>query len=245
MITDYKRPKSLQEAHSFINDGWEVLGGGEYISKHQEDFQKVIDLQELGLNYCKKDKDQLRYGAMTRLQEMVECSFTPLELIDIIKREKSFNIRNAASLAGTLICADGRSDIFAWFICSGAKLLVNGEAMAVIDYLKSDKNALIKEIQIDLQQTIKYERISRTPDDFTIVGVFLSKSLKNNKMTVVINGLTAKPPLIFENLDKTNLITELNNLLKTSRSQISTKWSSYEYQNKVINELVSRLLLQF
>ncbi|MAT44509.1 MAG: hypothetical protein CL609_19415 [Anaerolineaceae bacterium] len=245
MITDYKRPKSLQEAHSYINDGWKVLGGGGYISKHQVDFQKVIDLQDLGLSFCKKEKDQLRYGAMTILQEMVECSFTPLELTEIIKKEKSFNIRNAASLAGTLLCADGRSDILAWFMCTGAKFLVNEEMIAIIDYLKSGKKALIEEIQIDLQQTIKYERISRTPDDFTIVGVFLSKNLTNNKMTMVINGLTEKTPLIFKDLDQSNILTDLSDLLKISRSQISTKWSSFEYQNKVINELVSRLLRQF
>ncbi len=244
MITDYKRPKSLLEARSDIKDGWDVLGGGGYISKHQENFHRVIDLQELGLSLCRLKKNKLRFGAMTTLQEMVDFVHTPVELIEIIKREKSFNIRNAASLAGTLICADGRSDILAWFICSGAKLVVEGKETALINYLKSGDKGLLEEVQLDQQQVTKYEKISRTPDDFTIVGVFLSKNLNSRKLTIVINGLTESIPLIIDDVDEPNVKEEINNLLKTSRSHISNKWSSFEYQNKVINELVSRLLLK-
>ncbi len=244
MITDYKRPKSLEEARSDYKNGWDVLGGGGYISKHQEKTSRVIDLQELGLSYCKQENNQLQFGAITTLQEMVDYAHTPVELLEIIKREKSFNIRNSATLAGTIVCADGRSDILAWLICSGANLVIDGKETSVIDYLQSGKKGLIEEIRINQHQLILFERISRTPDDFTMVGVCILKKTNNQKFTIVINGLTELVPLIISDIDESDVHQEVEKLLLTSRSQISNKWTSVIYQNKVINELLSRLLVK-
>lgn len=245
MITDYKRPKSLEEAQKYVQEGWQVLGGGGFISKHQDQFQKVVDLQDAGLSYCKKENNQIRLGAMTTLQDIVDYSYIPAEFVEIIKREKSFNLRNAATIAGTILCADGRSDILAWLLCADAQLIVNGSPVQIMKYLQSNHNDLIEAVQFKVQQVIHYEKISRTPDDFTIVGVFLSRDLLTRKMNAVLNGLTDAAPLIIEQVEPENLKEAIDNKLKISHSQLSTKWSSLKYQNKMIKDLVSRLLLRF
>ncbi len=245
MITDYKRPKSRQEARDFVSQGWKILGGGSFISKHQENFQKVIDLQALGLSYCKQENDQIVFGAMATLQEIVDCSYTPSELVEIIKREKSFNIRNAASVAGTIKCSDGRSDILAYLVCAGASLQISGKWEKILPCLQSGNNDLIEEVRLDCQRTTKYEKISRTPDDFTIVGVFLSLNSSTQRWTVALNGLTEFYPLVVENIDRQEIKAEMTRLLNDSISNITNTWSSLDYQIKMINDLTERLLLKF
>jgi CO/xanthine dehydrogenase FAD-binding subunit len=69
----YLRPRSLEEALSLLADGEsEILGGGTYlIGRRARLAARLIDLERLGLDYIDEDEAGIKFGAMTRLQDLV------------------------------------------------------------------------------------------------------------------------------------------------------------------------------
>ncbi len=117
MITDYYRPETLPEALELLKQPDTLpLGGGTLLSTLKSASVKVVDLQALGLNTLEKKGNNLEIGATVTLQQLLESEYTPEALKTALKLEAPLNIRNAATVAGTLVAADGRST-FAYRPC--------------------------------------------------------------------------------------------------------------------------------
>jgi len=242
MITEYKRPKSLVEAEKYINNGWKILAGGGYISKHQDENMKVIDLQDLKLNYCQIEKNKLLIGATTTLQELIDCEEIPLGLKTLIKREKSFNIRNAASIIGTILTSDGRSNILAWLITNKTQIKINQQTMLLSDYLNNPQKGLITEIVIFPENGVRFETVSRTPDDFSMIGVFLGYDPEGNLSKAVFNGITNETPVEISINSKEDDAQIVFEKFINSHSQLTTMWTNSIYQKEIIKNLLVRLM---
>src|SRR5574338_1261203 len=110
MITAYHRPKTLEEALSLLSQsGRQPLGGGTLLSHGTSDPVEVVDLQALGLNKITRKGNDLEIGATVTLQQLLESDQCPLDLKTALRLEAPLNVRNAATVAGTLVASDGRS----------------------------------------------------------------------------------------------------------------------------------------
>src|ERR1051325_1708647 len=110
MITSYHRPKTLEEALTLLTQPNRIpLGGGTLLSKPTMDPVEVVDLQALSLDWIKKNGNNLEIGATVTLQQLLESEECPESWKQALKLEAPLNIRNAASVAGTLVACDGRS----------------------------------------------------------------------------------------------------------------------------------------
>src|SRR5215216_3114353 len=123
MITAYHRPKTLAEALTLLSQPNTLpLGGGTLLSKHQSDPVEVVDLQSIGLDSIKKSGNNLELGATVTLQQLLESEHCPAALKSALKLEAPLNIRNAATVAGTLVACDGRSTLASVLFALDAKL---------------------------------------------------------------------------------------------------------------------------
>ena len=132
MITDYFRPDTLPEALELLKQPDTLpLGGGTLLATLKSTPVKVVDLQSLGLDTINKKGNNLEIGATVTLQTLLENKHTSETLKKAIKLEAPLNIRNTATVAGTLIAADGRSTFTTVLLALDAKLTVNGRRSTV------------------------------------------------------------------------------------------------------------------
>ncbi|MFN8425902.1 MAG: FAD binding domain-containing protein [Anaerolineales bacterium] len=110
MITAYHRPKTLDEALALLAQPNTLpLGGGTLLSQPTTDSVHAVDLQLLGLDSLRVNGNSLELGATLTLQSLLESEYCPSALKSALKLEAPLNIRNSATLAGTLVSCDGRS----------------------------------------------------------------------------------------------------------------------------------------
>jgi len=125
MIKEYYRPQTLDEALSLlVQPDTLPLGGGTLLSKPGPAPIKVVDLQSLGLNSLSKKGNYLEVGATVTLQQLLESEYIPEALKTALKLEAPLNLRNAATIAGTLVSADGRSTFTTVLLAIDAKLTI-------------------------------------------------------------------------------------------------------------------------
>src|SRR5215213_942170 len=123
MITAYHRPQTLDEALTLLTQPNRIpLGGGTLLSKPTTDPVEAVDLQALGLDSIKKSGNNLEIGATVTLQQLLESEHCPDALKSALKLEAPLNIRNSATVAGTLVSGDGRSTFASVLFALDAKL---------------------------------------------------------------------------------------------------------------------------
>ena len=103
MITAYHRPKTLDEALTLLTQpNTRPLGGGTLLSQRMVDPVQAVDLQLLGLDSLNTKGSEMEIGATFTLQALLESKLCPDSLKIAIKLEAPLNIRNSATVAGTL-----------------------------------------------------------------------------------------------------------------------------------------------
>ena len=123
MITTYHRPKTLDEALTFLSQPNTVpLGGGTLLSHPSPDPVSVVDLQALGLDSLRVKGNDLEIGATVTLQQLLESEHYPAALKTALKLEAPINLRNAATVAGAVVTVDGRSTFACSLLALDAKI---------------------------------------------------------------------------------------------------------------------------
>lgn len=178
MITQYHRPQTLDEALKLLSRPNTLpLGGGTLLSHRRSDSVEVIDLQALGLNSIKKSGNNLEIGATATLQQLFEDPNCSTGLKSTLKLEAPLNLRNAATVAGTIVVCDGRSTFVTALLALDAKLTIiksKPETVNLGDFIPLRPRGLITAISIPLQAQIAFDYVARTPADKPIVCVALT-----------------------------------------------------------------------
>ena len=248
MINDYYRAKSKDDAWNHIQNGAKILGGGNQISRNQENVDEVVDLQELELNEIKVHDGSLIIGANVKLQHISENLKIWDSLKKVIVQEFNLNTRNSASIAGAAISGSGRSNLTGWLICSDAKfhlypssLIYKTEALRNINY---QNEGFIDHISIALDNQILWRMVSRTPDDFPLVSVFIKRNNEKKIVNTVLVGFGEKPLILKEELESKNASETLIKLINNARSQYTNKFCSIDYYKNSAALLLNRILVE-
>ncbi len=246
MIIEYHRPTVLSDALALLTrlePKTIPLGGGSAISRGITEPVAVVDLQDLNLNRLEVRGKSCFVGAAAKLQALVDWQEYPAQLRQILEREFTLNIRNTATVAGSLVKATGKSLFCSALLALDSQLIwePGGEVVPLGDWLalrrSSQKRKLITGCEFTVPSTFKYEVISRTPMDYPLVGAVLAR-WSSGRTRLVLVGAGESPVCFFDG-------TEMAGLVESSVSACSHIWrydnSSY-YQKEMVALLVNRMI---
>jgi putative selenate reductase FAD-binding subunit len=244
MITEYHRPATIEEALELLarQQPTRPLGGGTVLSAPAAEAVAVVDLQQLSLNEINTQGQTLHIGATATLESLLHTSGIQEALASAVRHEASYNLRKAATVAGSLVAAGGRSPFGLAMLALDALLHLqpNDEELAYGELLalgaKSLRGKLITKITISLQATLSYEYVARTPADLPIVALALAK-WPSGRTRLAVGGWGAAPILALDGRDSSGLAEGLSNALSSAGDQ----WASVEYRHEAGKALLARL----
>ena len=246
MITAYHRPRTLDEALALLSQPNTLpLGGGTLLSGPQSDPVEVVDLQSLDLDSIKKQGNNLEIGATVTLQQLLENEHCSDALKSALKLEAPLNLRNAATVAGTLVSCDGRSTFTTVMLALDAKIeqtrrdnSKNESRLSNIgEFLPLRPHGLITSITIPLNVKLAFEYVSRTPADKPIVCAALVQ-WNAGRTRLVLGGYGKSPLLAMDGTEAEGLETAARNAFH----EATDEWASAEYRMDVAATLAKRCL---
>ncbi len=241
MITAYHRPQTLDEALALLTQPNTLpLGGGTLLSQPTTDPVSVVDLQRLGLDSLRAKGNDLEIGATCTLQSLLESKDCPETLKIALKLEAPINIRNTATVAGTLVSADGRSPFVTILLAMDAKItVVSGQSSVVSigEFLLTHPQGLITQISLPLNTKTAFEFVSRTPADKPIICAALAQ-WNSGRTRLVLGGYGKSPMLAMDGTEADGLDTAAQN----AYHEANDEWASAEYRMDVAATLAKRCL---
>jgi CO/xanthine dehydrogenase FAD-binding subunit len=223
----------------------------------KSDSVEAVDLQALSLNTIKKQGNNLEIGATVTLQQLLESEHCPETWKSALKLEAPLNVRNSATVAGTLVACDGRSTFAAILFALDAKLEVKsinkfelmemesrppkqqvstlglGEFLPL--RLDQIRGKLITALSVPLNSKLAFDYVSRTPADKPIVCAALA--LWNSGRTrLVLGGYGKSPMLAMDGTEEEGIETAARNAFH----EATDEWASAEYRMDVAATLAKR-----
>jgi CO/xanthine dehydrogenase FAD-binding subunit len=255
MIVAHHHPTSLEEALALLarkQPRTVPLAGGSALNRPSPEQLAAVDLQELGLSQVDASGKLLKIGATTTLQTLLSHLDRIPALKEVVLREANYNLRQVASLAGTLVAADGRSPLATAFLALDATLeLLPGqdpehptqdpEEIALGDLLplRSERlpGRLITQISIPLNVELAYEYVARTPADLPLVCVAVVV-WPSGRTRLALGGYGKAPALAFDGSEGEGVETAA----RSAYSQAQDAWATAEYRREVAAVLAGRCL---
>lgn len=181
MIREYHRPQTLEEALQWLqHPNAFPLGGGTVLSQQKEGEIIAVDLQALGLDRIEPRGNFLEIGARVTLQQLLEWGELPPDLQVALSLEAPLNVRNMATVAGTIVSCDGVSPFVTALLALDARLIryegVEAQETLLGDFLPFRPRGLITAVRLPLGSVrFAFEYVARTPLDVPIVCAALTR----------------------------------------------------------------------
>lgn len=239
---EYCRPETLEEAIAMLDRGV-PLAGGTALTPQRRELTAVIDLQAIGLDNLKLESGRLTLEAAVTLQALVECGDAPDVLRECARLEAGWNIRNAATLAGLLHTADGRSPLLtALSACTARVLLQPGDrSMALDEYLRfrsDDAPAhLVTALEVERPLKMQYEYAGRSPADRPMVCAAAARYGKGAERVQLAVGGFGPHPLAFAAKHEDQARTEAEACFRDAADD----WASADYRSAAGSALAVRV----
>ena len=244
MITAYHRPQTLDEALTLLTQPNTLpLGGGTLLSHGTPDSIQAVDLQLLGLDSLTKTGNNLELGATLMLQALLESEYSPAALKSALKLEAPLNIRNSATVAGTLVTADGRSTFATVLLALDAKINIrvsktDSQLTNIGDFLPLRPRGLITSITIPTNVKLAFEYVARTPADKPIVCAALAQ-WNSGRTRLALGGYGKAPMLGMDGTESQGVETAARNAFH----EATDDYASAEYRMDVAATLAKRCLM--
>jgi len=253
---EFFRPKTLAEALELLERGV-PLAGGTALTPRRGEKPAVIDLRELGLDNLEIQASTILIGAGLNLQKMVDAvHILPVALREVCIKEAGWNLRNMATLGGTIMSSDGRSPLLTVLLALGAKAVIEpgGNTVPLVELLQQREGAgfhrLIITIQLMKPLTLVYEQISRTPADRPIVCAAIAHFPEDdagNLFQVALGGFGSRPIRVEEAESILEGGGDIDTAVEACRkvyAEAGDAWASAEYRSHAAGVLVRRLLTE-
>ncbi len=233
---EYHRPKTLLEALTLLRSGT-ALGGGTRLTRHASRLASIVDLQALGLDRIEDKANEWILGANLRLQALVESEEgLPAALIAACRLEAGANLRNMATLGGTIMAANGRSALVTSLLALDARVsLEPGETSEPLDSLLGRRRdglagSLIVDLRFAKGARLAYEQVARSPADRPIVCAAAAQLSGQSRPRIALGGFGERPTLVRD-----------AHAAEAAYAQAEDAWASAEYRSAVAGILVRRL----
>ncbi len=252
MKIELYRPNSISEALDYLKLQNSIpLAGGTFLNtpeyktklKPQDSSQTfaLVDLQHLGLNHIRKHGNTLEIDACVTLQQLCENAHTSEDLKKAIKLEAPLNIRNMATVAGTLVSSTGRSAFTCAMLALDAKLSIEpgteesflGNFLLLREKLVTGK--LITKITIPLNASLAFEHVGRTKFDLPIVCATVAK-WASGRTRLSLGGYGSSPLLAMDG----TVADDIRSAARNGYHEAADEWASAEYRADVAATLAGR-----
>jgi probable selenate reductase FAD-binding subunit len=243
MIATYHRPQTLDEALTLLSQPNRIpLGGGTLLSKPTPDSVEVVDLQALSLDSIKKNGNNLELGATVTLQQLLESDLCPVALKSALKLEAPLNIRNSATVAGTLVACDGRSTFATILLALDAKIEIRNSTndsriLNIGEFLPLRPHGLITSIVLPLNTKLAFDYVSRTPADKPIVCAAIAQ-WNSGRTRLALGGYGKSPMLAMDGTEADGIETAARNAFHEANDD----YGSAEYRMDIAATLAKRCL---
>lgn len=243
MITTYHRPQSLDEALTLLTQPNRIpLGGGTLLARSTTDPVEVVDLQALGMDSINKSGNNLEIGATVTLQQLLESVHCPEALKSALKLEAPLNIRNSATVAGTLVACDGRSTFATVLLALDAKIEIryspdDSRVSNIGEFLPLRPRGLITSIVLPLSVKLAFDYVSRTPADKPIVCTAVAQ-WNSGRTRLAVGGYGKAPLLAMDGTESEGVETAARNAFH----EAADDYGSAEYRMDVAATLAKRCL---
>lgn len=246
MILEYLRPHTMDEALAFL--GRKIppvypLGGGTILSgKRDEDFA-VMDLQNLGLDGILSEDKFLVMGSTATLQTLSTCDDIPAALKKSLEFEETINVRQMATLGGTIISAGGRSTFLTSLLAMDAQLswMPDPHTNSLGDYLAlrsvTSNSGLLTSVRLPKFVELKVETIARTPADLPLLIIAMAR-WQGGRTRVAVGGFGAIPLLAMDGTETAGAGFAVRSALTDS----GDAWASSEYRSAAGISLARRMV---
>lgn len=256
MIIEYNRPHSLIEALQLLRRPEPMtipLGGGSAIRREAPEPVAVVDLQTLDLKGIHAQGKHLEIGALVTLQAWLDTPDLLPALRKAILHEATHNLRQVATLAGTLVAGGGRSPLTSALLALDPQLEIkslasDGESIDTATIGLGDllpqrkeylKGKLITALRIPTRVRLAYEYVARTPADQPIVCVVVGR-WPAGRTRLVLGGYGEAPLMAFDG--PTSDGVEL--VARSAYSEAGDEWASAEYRQDVAATLTKRCIVE-
>ena len=246
MIIEYHRPLNVEDAVRLLARP-EIktlpMGGGSVINAPTQERFAVVDLQELGLDSIVDRGSMLTIGATATLQALLEWPDLSGEIKRVIQLEASYNLRQVATAAGTLVAADGRSPFAAALLALDAQLsLLPGDEQVgsgELLLMRGDRlrGRLITHLNIPLNAKFSYQYVARTPVDLPIVSAAVAL-WPSGRTRLALGGYGSMPALAMDGPEAVGA----ENAAQSAYNNAGDEWASAEYRKEVAVTLTRRCL---
>lgn len=246
MIEVYYRPRTLEEALDLLADREHKnipLGGGTAIDHYSREVFGVVDLQALGLDTYQVRGNFIDLGATLTLEKILTIDVLPEQVRQTIKLEAGYNLRQIATIAGTLVATNGRSPFATMMLALDARLTIQpgDQEISLGNFLplrmESITGRLITRIRIPLSPKAAFEYVARTPADQPLVcaAVVLWPS---GRTRVALGGWGHAPVLALDGPQADGAVQAA----QEAYTQAEDAWASAEYRREIAGILVRRCL---
>ncbi len=225
------------------------LAGGTRLTRSLRGVRALVDLQDLQLDQIEATESTLEFGGTATLQGLVDNgSRLPDALIQAARLEAGWNIRNQATVAGTIVTGDGRSPLLTVLLAMGAELeLAPGrDRISLTDALDlgADRadGRLITAIHAANPGRLEYAQVARSPADRPQICVSIAVFDSGAPVRIALGGYGAHPRLLQN--DGALEAREAAQLARTMYAEAGDQWASAEYRSSAAATLVARLLTE-
>ncbi len=249
MIVEYHRPKSIPEALSLLARETPLsypLGGGTVLNRGIDLDIAVVDLQDLNLGTITKVGNLLNVGSTVKLQDLLEYKGLPGDIYTVIQLEATYNTRQMATIAGKMVCTDGRSPLAAALLALDVDFVIHepgkdAHTMRLGDWLPMRENyrasCLITTIKIPTNAKFAFEYVARTPADQPIICASLTQ-WSSGRTRLVMGGWGKAPILAMDGTNSDGIEIAGKNACNFAGDE----WASDEYRQEMAGILSLRCL---
>ena len=215
ILNEFHKPTDLSAALALLkrkSPRTVPLAGGTWLNPRigkEVSAEAVVDLSGLGLDQIERDADTLRLGAMTTLAAVMEnetCrSLANGILAQTARRDATVNVRNAATVGGTVVVAPVDSEFILALLALAAELSVQSEEITtwslyqfLADPVAALNGGLVTQVRIHLPLRAAggLARVARTPSDHPIVAAVAVIAEDADAMRVALGGVARRPLLV-------------------------------------------------
>ncbi len=247
MIIEYSRPDTINDALMLLNRQTPrsiPLGGGTSISQTRSDEAfAVVDLQSLGMREMVSKNEYLEVGANVTLQQLHDCDLIPAAMRTSLGMEGNFNLRQMATIGGTIASSDGGSGFLAILQAVEAKILwePGKKLISIEDFLQDFQTKIpgfISGMRFPLSVISSLQSVSRTPLSESIMCVCGARNLGGVARIMITDPSSPSAVKLFEGSLEPG---------SPNSKEIATYWSKHQptwdpYSEAILIELIERVL---
>lgn len=260
-LVEYHKPADIEEAIKLLRRPnvrtVPIAGGTALVPSAAREVEAVVDLGALGLSYIESSEAPenpggLAIGATTTLQTIADDDrvrdYADGVLVKAILDSASHNVRDAATIAGSIVAGEGNSPLLTTLLALDAHLIIrrdNEEEITLSKWTPRDRTLILRVLLPALRIAnthVAYEKVARTPADQPIVCVAARTTMSAGKLInvrVALGGVGDRPRVI-ETAETT--IDRAAQLAVESINPPSDYFASADYRREMIGVLVKRAL---